>query len=931
MPTGIELDRMFAREINRISDADRNARKRGLQKLLDELPWTAEKKAVNDLFLATLKDPVFIAIADPIEKCRDLSLQILLKAVDSFDDITPFADSVLSLLYARVGDTPFPEPAEELRLQVGTLIQKIFTHKSLPLDRKQDILTCIPSFLTALSVAIKDSFPAAKTQLSSLVTDVAPYVKFATKKHAKDIIKSLAGNAMHQHSKVRSATLKSLCRILQESCGNEDFESNLKEIVLPLTAKLVADRSGNTRKELALFCGNLLTSRIATLDAAERITDNTLIGVDTDLLVQLILVAGDESEEIVGVARGQLREVSIAWANAKNRLKTSEGKMHVVTEETFTGDAEEALQKTDETVFHQANNAMDVVIQDENIDDGLILKSMSGTISDLLVAGVGEWTAESRSRYLRGLRVFLSYSDETIATKLLPNLLSSLGAPLRDEEAGIRQSAELCCHLIGRLVSPEDVLNLLIPRLKGVIAGGDTWSQRCAAAHLLSNLMKGYTTSTTPIEKESDIYLSQISDAIASVELYEHREAELRESILLLVRNLITCVPTHIQESQMSQKNLAICLIYLQGPLPGETSLVRDAAATEAKKLSELIAPGSIPEESIYASKYFVAILDTIAPRKQGSAWATGMEWDPYDHNKAAYDVLIRACTRAAWENYEKVLPIIYQQVQPPEYRKNTPYEDHLAQTGQEVIKDGPEVDVRLSLLALLEGLLRSGSADWKCGQFIGTAGENIIRKAVLPNLVWRVGRVDATIRKVALAVCYGLLKSGGALPQSLFDVAGELLPLLCSNLDDHEVSPRMMACMCVTVILERLRGAFAAQSLSEMYPLLLKRLDDSSDQVRLAICTTLESFFQCAPKENYNSTLLDYSLDQLFVHLDDRDADIQQGAFNVIKIISEHCNRELVMRKAESARHTHRDEKIINRLTTECQGFEVLSERQCT
>ena len=94
-------------------------------------------------------------------------------------------------------------------------------------------------------------------------------------------------------------------------------------------------------------------------------------------------------------------------------------------------------------------------------------------------------------------------------------------------------------------------------------------------AHRLSNLMKGYTTSTTPIEKESDIYLSQISDAIVSVELYEHREAELRESILLLVRNLIACVPTQIQESQMSQKNLAICLIYLQGPLPGETSLVR--------------------------------------------------------------------------------------------------------------------------------------------------------------------------------------------------------------------------------------------------------------------------------------------------------------------------------------------------------------------
>ena len=82
-----------------------------------------------------------------------------------------------------------------------------------------------------------------------------------------------------------------------------------------------------------------------------------MIGVDSDLLVQLILVAGDESEEIMEVARDQLREVSIAWANAPNRFKTSSGTVHVVTEKTFVGDAEEALQKTNETVFHQANIA----------------------------------------------------------------------------------------------------------------------------------------------------------------------------------------------------------------------------------------------------------------------------------------------------------------------------------------------------------------------------------------------------------------------------------------------------------------------------------------------------------------------------------------------------------------------------------------------
>ena len=181
-------------------------------------------------------------------------------------------------------------------------------------------------------------------------------------------------------------------------------------------------------------------------------------------------------------------------------------------------------------------------------------------------------------------------------------------------------------------------------------------------------------------------------------------------------------------------------------------------------------------------------------------------------------------------------------------------------------------------------------------------------------------------MRKVALAVCFMLLKSGGVLPQSLFDAAGELLPLLCSNLDDNEISPRMMCCLCVAVILERLKGAFSSQSLSEMYPMLLKRLDDSHDQVRLAICKTLEIFFTCAPKMNYSSTLLDYSLDQLFVHLDYKESTIQGGVYEVIKVVAE-VNRELTLKKAESAKHTHRNVGLINKLIGEIQGFELLDE----
>jgi len=78
-------------------------------------------------------------------------------------------------------------------------------------------------------------------------------------------------------------------------------------------------------------------------------------------------------------------------------------------------------------------------------------------------------------------------------------------------------------------------------------------------------------------------------------------------------------------------------------------------------------------------------------------------------------------------------------------------------------------------------------------------------------------------VRKVALALCYGILKAGAVKEGTLFATVSELVPLIVSHLDDSEVTPRQMACLCVTVLFERLRGVFSEQSIHEIYPKLGK------------------------------------------------------------------------------------------------------------
>jgi dynein assembly factor 5, axonemal len=142
--------------------------------------------------------------------------------------------------------------------------------------------------------------------------------------------------------------------------------------------------------------------------------------------------------------------------------------------------------------------------------------------------------------------------------------------------------------------------------------------------------------------------------------------------------------------------------------------------------------------------------------------------------------------------------------------------------------------------------------------------------------MVWKAGRVASTVRKVAIASFYSLLHRGYADRSVLFKVAPPLLPVLKTDLDDYDASTRELVCLSLDLMFRALPLALSEQPVLELYPALLKRLDDSSDKVRIAVCSCFLSFLKAAPPSAFHGTTIDYTLDQLLVHLDDVDPAIQ-------------------------------------------------------
>merc|ERR1719240_783063 len=120
--------------------------------------------------------------------------------------------------------------------------------------------------------------------------------------------------------------------------------------------------------------------------------------------------------------------------------------------------------------------------------------------------------------------------------------------------------------------------------------------------------------------------------------------------------------------------------------------------------------------------------------------------------------------------------------------------------------------------------------------------------------------------------------------PAALNELFPDLLPVLKSCLDDS-FSPdnRLIACLVLKGTLNELQAEINGEQLREIYPELLKRLDDSNDKIRVAICEALAVFFKCMPPK-WSRSLFEYILRTLFVHLDDPNPEIQQAVYGVLE-----------------------------------------------
>ena len=95
------------------------------------------------------------------------------------------------------------------------------------------------------------------------------------------------------------------------------------------------------------------------------------------------------------------------------------------------------------------------------------------------------------------------------------------------------------------------------------------------------------------------------------------------------------------------------------------------------------------------------------------------------------------------------------------------------------------------------------------------------------------------------------------------------------SCLDDDWTNELRFATVILTrKIMERIRDDIEHEVFKEIYPELLKRLDDAQDGIRIEAAKTFELFFELLPVK-WSNSLYDYCVKNIFIHLDDSNQEI--------------------------------------------------------
>ena len=180
-------------------------------------------------------------------------------------------------------------------------------------------------------------------------------------------------------------------------------------------------------------------------------------------------------------------------------------------------------------------------------------------------------------------------------------------------------------------------------------------------------------------------------------------------------------------------------------------------------------------------------------------------------------------------------------------------------------------------------------------GEFVRLA----LRDICAPNCAWRPGNANSKLRKAALVCMYQAVSHNLLGPADCLELLVHCLPSFKSCLDDNWVPDnRLVSLALIKLLLQAcILSPDNGELFRDIYPEMLKRLDDSQDPVRIEACACIGIIFARVGAEYklLSRSSVSYILKSLLVHLDDQSEAVAAAVAEAVRCASRSCDLNLV------------------------------------
>ncbi|XP_062387628.1 dynein axonemal assembly factor 5-like [Sardina pilchardus] len=488
----------------------------------------------------------------------------------------------------------------------------------------------------------------------------------------------------------------------------------------------------------------------------------------------------------------------------------------------------------------------------------------------------GDWLVGTRVKTAQLLGLLMLHAEDHCTQHLQP-LLSTLYRACSDPERDVVKPALESARLLGTFVGAEALLKLQLAHVESALS-----SYPSAPWTPLTVLAAALRGSSAPALRP---HLPHITNTLALPEVcQEATQVVYLEQVLECVDALLA-----VCAGDCSAVSLQLLKVLITVESLATEQEIRDRVEVCMQSLCEAEGVGVACEAY---RRHMPALLEWLSVSQHS--------WTGYSLQRTQLEVLATRAGPVIGEFLPLLLPLLQSCLQPSR-----------------------DPEMRLHLFTMLSKMLLNATHTLDSQGRFHEHVDVFVCECVLPNLVWQAGRTAAAIRTSALSCMLALLTGGAITKQQLLSFEDRLTPLLVSALEEDSQMCRVLACQSISTLLKLTRPHLQPDTLNKIYPEVLKRVDDSSEEVRVAALKTLGVWLSSLG-EDYNShgyqPHLEFLFQQLLLYLDDTDPKVQENTFEVLKTGSA-VHPTLLQKEVEAVRDKQRCPVYCDKLLQHTQS----------